>query len=238
MIWDDLPTFDMTGVKPFYDDQAASARNQAVALTEDLRHSRVATKHEQLHMLHVANAAKHLGRLPAAGETFHCIMRGNYNGWDLVPAILRLAAPATIARLHVATLGFNQRNAGELIQLLDAGSIGRVAFICSCYYRTVEADVFDFLHAELARRGHCVVAIRSHAKILLFEMSDGAAYVLESSANLRSCRNIEQFTLTHDAALLQFHRSWMAQIIQEVLCEEGNPNQHPSSRSKRASPRG
>jgi predicted amidophosphoribosyltransferase len=164
-------------------------------------------------MLQVANAAKHLERLPESGESFHCIMRGNYNGWDLVPAVLRLANPATIETLYIATLGFNRQNAEELLSLVDAGSIRRVRFICSCYYRSVEPAVFDFLHASLTRNGHRAVAIRSHAKILLFEMTNGAAYVIESSANLRSCRNIEQFCMTHDAELLRFHREWMDEVI-------------------------
>lgn len=45
--------------------------------------------------------------------------------------------------------------------------------------------------AELVRRGHRCVAVRSHAKILLFEMSDGRSFAWESSANLRSCKNVE-----------------------------------------------
>ena len=44
--------------------------------------------------------------------------------WDFVPAVLRLAAPATIRVLNVSELGFSSRNATELIALIDAGRFG------------------------------------------------------------------------------------------------------------------
>jgi hypothetical protein len=48
-------------------------------------------------------------------------------------------------------------------------------------------------------------------------MLDASHYVIESSANLRSCRNIEQFTMTNDRELLTFHRSWMETVIDDAL---------------------
>jgi hypothetical protein len=36
----------------------------------------------------------------------------------------------------------------------------------------------------------------NHSKIILFDMGDHA-YAVESSANLRSCNNLEQFSLTN-----------------------------------------
>ena len=55
----------------------------------------------------------------------------------------------------------------------------------------------------------------THAKVVLMETSTGGAYVVESSANLRSCASIEQITLTNDAALLAFHRYWINEILTE-----------------------
>ncbi len=223
MAWDDgIKSFDLETVPNFYEGAAADARSAKAGLDADLKIARVSERRQLLHMLDVANAAKHLERIPDQAETFHCIMRGNYyNGWDLVPALLKLAAPRTIATLHVATLGFNQQNAFELLRLFDEGQIGRVEFICSVYFRDMTSDVWSYLHAELSRRKQHAVAIRSHAKILLLELSDGTALVVESSANLRSCHNIEQFTLTHDRDVLEFHRQWMDQLIREAINAKG-----------------
>ena len=217
---DSLPVFDLETVPAFYASAAADARNAAVELPANLRLPRQSLKREMLHLLNVANAARHLVRLPEMGETIHAIMRGNYHAWDLVPAVLRLAAPATIEYLGVATLGFNRQNAAELVELLDAGQVGRVDFICSCYFRSTSGDEFAFLHSQLTARKQRVVAIRSHAKILLFELSDGRRLVIESSANLRSCSNLEQFALTHDAELLAFHKSWIRTLIDKATNDE------------------
>ncbi len=183
------------------------------ALPHDISFRREAVKHRTRHLLQVANAAKHLRELPAAGESLHCVMRGNYNAWDLVPATLRLAAPATIAALHVATLGFNGRNAVELCELLDAGAVGSATFLCSHYFEKTTPDVFGYLAAELARRDQRILAMRSHAKIILMRLSDGRHYTIEGSANLRSCRNIEQFCMTNDRGLMEFHRTWIEQMF-------------------------
>ncbi len=208
-----LQTFDTTKLGTIFPAAADAGRNAEIGLSEGKRIARGGTSRQFLHMLHVANAAKQLERLPESGESLHCIMRGNFNGWDLVPAVLQLAQPATIRTLHIATLGFNERNAHELVELLDAGQIGRVWFICSCYFRSTTPDVWDFVYAELKSRGSRAVAIRSHAKILGFELSDGRALTVESSANLRSCHNIEQFTMTNAPELLRFHQSWMDEVI-------------------------
>jgi hypothetical protein len=74
-------------------------------------------------------------------------------------------------------------------------------------------EIYANLHQELTRRGHRCAAIRSHAKIMLFELTDGRCLTWESSANLRSCRNVEQAVFTNDKDLLRFHRNWMSEAM-------------------------
>ena len=184
-----------------------------ITIGENLSYRRTATNRELLHMLHIENAAKHLERLPDEGESIHAIMRGNFNGWDLVPAVLRLAAPATIEELLVCTLGFNKSNTVELLALLDAGRIGSVTFIASIYFEAKNKPEWDFLRTELRRRGQRCLAPRNHAKLLCMRLSDERHIVVESSANLRSCRNIEQFVMTHDRGLFEFHKAWISALV-------------------------
>jgi hypothetical protein len=147
---EDLKTLDLDGVKPFYPSASAGMVTSAVGLREDRKLVRKSTRREFIHALHVANAAKTLERLPGPGESFHVAMAGNFNAWDLVPAVLRIAA------------------------------------------------------------------LRSHAKLLLFELTDGRKITVESSANLRSCRNVEQFSMTNDPALLSFHAGWIDELLTEA----------------------
>jgi hypothetical protein len=174
---------------------------------------RASGKRQTIHALNVSNAARELDRLPAVDESIHVVMRGNFHGWDVVPAVLRLATPATIATLIVATLGFNRQNAAELLDLIDAARIGRVAFLCSVYFQRSCPAEFGILAAGLQQRGQRITAARSHAKVIGFDLSDGRKIVVESSANLRSCRNIEQFCMTQSADLYHFHARWIGEVI-------------------------
>ena len=213
-----IAQLEVLDAQPLFPSEADATRDATIGIDVDLKHVSRPERRRMMHMLNVANAAKALDRLPDQGETFHVVMRGNYHGWDLVPAVLALAAPATISELNVCTLGFSASNAHELVGLIDAGQIGRCSFICSVYYKSMTdgQPVFDALAQALTSRGHTIAAIRCHAKILLMELSDGRCLVVESSANLRSCRNIEQFSMTHDEGLLAFHRQWMIGLLKDA----------------------
>src|SRR5262245_61962979 len=216
--WDaTLKSLNLTDMQMLYDasPEAARARNVAIGLPTDLKHERRAAKGRTLNLLHVANAAKHLERLPVPGEAFHVITKGNYSQWDLVPAVLQLAGEK-IVELNMATLGFSRSNIEALAGLLDSGAIGSCSFICSAFFRSVDRDAFDFMHAALSSRGQRVASIRSHAKIPLFQLADGRNIVVESSANLRSCHNVEQFCMIHDRELLAFHKQWMDTLLKGV----------------------
>ena len=209
-----IAQLEVLDAQPLFPSEADATRDATIGIDVDLKHVSRPERRRMMHMLNVANAAKALDRLPDQGETFHVVMRGNYHGWDLVPAVLRLAAPATIRELNIATLGFSASNSSELIRLLDSGQVGRCSFICSVYYRSMKdgAPVYDALAQALTSRGHQICAIRSHCKIIAMEMDGGDCYVIESSANLRSCRNLEQFTMSNDRALLEFHRGWQTTL--------------------------
>lgn len=157
-----------------------------------------------------------LNGLPAAGETWHVLMPGAYDSFDLIDAMLEHAAPATIEALHLASLGFNARNAKRLLKMMDADQVGRCTLTVCVYYEAEhnERDTCYLLAQELPRRGGWYVATRSHCKIIAARFTDGRCYVIESSANLRSCRNLEQFTITHDAALFDFHRVWLQEVYE------------------------
>lgn len=83
----------------------------------------------------------------------------------------------------------------------------------------MDADLFGYIAAGLRERGQRCAVLRSHAKLLLFEMTNGTAYVWESSANLRSCRNAETFVLSQSKELLDFHAAWLEELIHKADTE-------------------
>jgi len=212
-----LEEFDCDELETVFEDNSSRAGSELslsaqIMLDSGITHSTNPTKRDYLHALHVANAAKQIREIPDAGGTLHAIMRGDFNAWDLMPALLTLANPSVCESLYIATLSFNARNLAELVQLFDRRKILAVAFICSVFFEDMTGKLYDALHYQLVKRKQRCIAVRSHAKVFLLQLSDGRHLTIESSANLRSCNNIEQFTLTNDRSLWEFHRNWMEEL--------------------------
>ena len=196
-----------------YDDQPTFGAEDTevdtqIRLNGDRRMVRTPTR--RLYVDYRANpdAYRHLDPLPARGETLHGIISGKYALWELIPAVIeRMGQP--IAELTIATLSFNRQNAADILSMLDDGHIRKMSMLISYYFKSTSRPVYDSLIPQLRERGQKVLAMRTHCKILLAKMADATTYVVESSANLRSSVNIEQFTMTADDELYQFHFDWM-----------------------------
>jgi hypothetical protein len=158
----------------------------------------------------VPNAVGLIRPLPAPHETVHAIMGGDFAAWDLVPAIIELAQK-TAAELWVATLGFNARNSYHLATLIAEGTIGRATVLCSDYFAKADAPTFREAKSRLESVGSTLTSTRNHAKILALDMG-ADCYVVEGSANLRSCNNLEQITISNSRHLLEFHAGWIRKV--------------------------
>jgi hypothetical protein len=102
----------------------------------------------------------------------------------------------------------------------DAGQIGDVRLLCSHYFKGTSKDIYFHAVGEFAKRpGMEFLSIRTHAKIALLALANGRRLTIESSANLRSCKNIEQATLFAGDDLYHFHRTWIDSLF---LAARGN----------------
>lgn len=174
---------------------------------------RRSAKRSFAHALQASRARDLLRDLPAAGESVHGVQRGNFNFWDIVPAVLELQGePAK--RLTIATLGFSRENLDALLELLDSGAVAAASLVASVFHQAHNQADCAFARAELAARGSAFKATRSHAKVICLDFQKDA-YTLEGSANLRSCRMVEQFCISNDRELLDFHCGWIGELADE-----------------------
>lgn len=178
------------------------------------------------------NAVWHLVKLPEPGESYHFVMDGRYQPCDLIPATARLASPAIISRLTITTLSYNIENIDSLCMGIDQGKIGEVLLVPSCYFSEIEKPLYQQTVAALESRGSRCVPGYVHSKLMLCEMSDGSCYSYEGSGNLRSAKSIEQFVLTNDRALLEFHRSWLETYLNERTTYGRRKRVRKTSKSK------
>ncbi|MCE9552621.1 MAG: hypothetical protein K8T91_04485 [Planctomycetes bacterium] len=217
----DIPTLDVAEVPPM-DGCAPDVLTIEAELSEvphldgDEHAETEDTERECIDARRVASARECMGgRLPNERQAIHAVISGRHSLFDMLPAVLELAAPATIAELHIATLGFSKQNVAALCAMLDAGTIGRLVLICSHYFAGTSTTIHEYATQELATRQDKAVflSIRNHAKLLLIRLTDGRAITIESSANLRSCKNIEIATVIGSPAVYEFHAGWMAKLI-------------------------
>lgn len=186
---------------------------EAVGVGTRTRMARKSRGRELKDFSRVKNATELIRPLPRPGWSIHAIMGGDFNAWDLVPAIHKLLNCA-IAEIYITTLGFNLSNNQELCEMLDAGAVKKASMLCSDYLRDASRDLFDTAKARLADRGMRLVSVRNHSKIILVA-PDGRndRYVVEMSSNLRSCNNIERIVLTNDPRLYEFHKRWIERAM-------------------------
>jgi len=158
-------------------------------------------------------AVEALERLPDSGEYVHIVTGQEFRGLDLLPAMLRLAKAKRYDSLTLTTLGFSRDNLAELARMIQAGQIppARLTVLCSDFFRRADREIWR-TGAEQARRlGYGFRSTRNHTKLILAAIGR-KHYVTESSANLRSCANLEQFTITQSRTLFDFHQQWIAQV--------------------------
>jgi hypothetical protein len=210
-MFDELKKIDLAGMHVM--NPKAAAKAKAVDATKGLDADQILRskyqKHEQDFLVRNRKAKALLERIPEAGEVYTVLMSGSFDGFDFVKAILDLAAPATIEELYVATLGFSEDNAGQLMMMLDKKQIGKVWFVASCYMRDKHGSKFKNLHDALEKRGHPVRATRNHAKVIAIKLSDGRKISVDGSLNLCSCRNVEQAHVWHDPQLFDFYSAYI-----------------------------
>lgn len=174
------------------------------------------------------SAREALGELPGTGEAVHVLISGRFSLWDTVPAILE-TVPGAVEWLHVATLGFSRRNVEGMAALLDAGRVKRLRLLASHYFKGTSPHIYQHCANVLGERaGAEFLSSRTHCKILLLRFESGRTFALESSANLRSCKNIEQLTIFGSPALWEFHRGWIDELFagaKHVNCYAGGAEQ-------------
>lgn len=147
--------------------------------------------------------------LPEEGESVHIIANGKYDFFLYVPHLLGLlAAPAAG---WFSTWTMNRGNVLELLELYDHGRLSSVLMLTGLYFKRRESAVYATLLEGLHARGQRYLACKNHAKLILLDAGE-VALVVEGSANFTANPRVEQYVLTRDRDLLEFHRGWMEEM--------------------------
>ena len=158
-------------------------------------------------------ATEALTALPGPLEYLHMVTGAEFSGFDLLPAMLALSKADSFEALTLTTLGFSKRNLEALDAMMEAGKLkaGSLRILCSDFFRRSDREIWQIGRLQADRRGYGFRSTRNHTKLILGAIA-GKSYVVESSANLRSCANLEQFTMTQSKDLFDFHAGWIETV--------------------------
>jgi hypothetical protein len=209
---DKLTAFEMGDLQSVFGDVV---RMDAVKLDNEVSF-RTCAKHTAMDATRVKRAREVLDRLPEPNESIHVILSGNFRNSDFIDAILQMTAPVVAEELWLATLGLDRHTANLLLRLIDGGQIGRCHLVACVYFESHDRALWGWIVSELEKRGSRAMAARNHCKLQLYGLSDGKRYVMETSANLRSCHMSEQACLMQDAGLYDFHRGWIDSLFDKA----------------------
>ena len=149
--------------------------------------------------------------LPAPGEAHHIITHGKFDFYDALPRVLELGEMQN-ATVTAATWCCNRRCALDLIDRIESGQIGSMKLIVGLYLKRREQAVFSTLATGLAKHGQKLLATECHAKIFTIQHENNFI-TIEGSANWTSNPRIEQFTVSNDRGLHDFHSRWIDDAI-------------------------
>lgn len=157
-------------------------------------------------------AAALVTRLPAKGETLHFLMDGNFTLANVITVIQSLIGEP--CRLTICTLGLNDDTTDMLAAMLRDGRLAELRLAFSSYFRASDPDTAAHAVKTLTEQGATVAVERLHAKLQLYRPARGRdRYVLETSANLRSCQCVEIAAITNDSGLFRWHDQWLTQFF-------------------------
>lgn len=211
---EELPTMDLEGLRPVFDELAGLDKDVNREFGPARRHVTRTDRQVLKDARQLTNAIADIGDLPQPGQVVHLMTAKRFALFNVIEAVLAIRAPAKIKYLAIATLGFSTANVEALAAMLDDKRVERLDFVFSVFFKSLEKANCERLTVELGKRGARIIALLQHSKILIIQI-DGQNYVVESSANLRSCASLEQSAIYNDSALAKFHRSWIDSLFAE-----------------------
>lgn len=161
-----------------------------------------------------AKLAKDIGPAIIAGERIDALVSGNFIFGDFLEA-LAVAERLKIQRMTITTLSFGQENIDSLHNLIKWGALDRLDIIVSDYFYSHNRDALAYAREKLDINDSFQIAVAGvHTKTILME-ARGRKIVMTGSANLRSSRSIEVFTVETNPELYDFHLEWQEKILAE-----------------------
>lgn len=158
--------------------------------------------------------AKDLGQNVLDGERIHSVVSGNFIFGDFFEA-LAVNYNLLIDDITLSTLSLGKDNVDSFNNLLAGDYLKSLNIIVSDYFWSHNRQNAPYIYNKLDIGNMFQLAVAgTHTKIALMRIG-GKKIVIKGSANLRSSRCVEEFTVETCAELYDFHKEWHDEILKD-----------------------
>jgi len=156
---------------------------------------------------------------PERGMRVHSVISDNFIFSHFIRSFL-MDNNIKAKRMVISTLSMSQECIEALKDVCDLGYCDKLDLIVSAYFYAHERQalipyIYEALDHEDAKCDFQLAVAGTHCKTVLIETVGGAKIVIHGSANLRSSRSLEQFSIEENPDLHDFHLEYSEAILQE-----------------------
>lgn len=148
-----------------------------------------------------------------AGERVDAIVSGNFIFGDFLEAFA-VETNSYVDDLTLSTLSVSKDNVDSLHNLMAGDYLGALGIIVSDYWYSHNRVNVQYIYDQLDISDRFQLAVAgTHTKITLMRIGD-RKIVMHGSANLRSSRSVENFTIETSAEAYDFHFAWHRSLLE------------------------
>lgn len=162
---------------------------------------------------HAKDFAMQCGPKILGGQRIDALVSGNFIFGDFLEAF-SVEANIHIDDLTLSTLAVSQDNVDSLRNMMQGGYLNRLNIIVSDYFWSHNRHNAGYIYKALDTGDRFQLAVAgTHTKIALLSY-EGKKLVIHGSANMRSSRSVETFTVETNPDLYDFHMEWKLRILE------------------------
>lgn len=152
------------------------------------------------------------GGLPGQGESYRVISNG---GFDCVHYLdYFMEQLGDLDSLLIATWIINRENAKQIFDYFDNGRIKSGTLVLSNRTRQLRKQDWGYIIEGFKDRKWKIRIPNTHAKLFCASNEAKQYYLtVEGSGNWNENKRIENYTITNDKDLFDFHKNWIDEIV-------------------------
>lgn len=150
-----------------------------------------------------------------AGDRVSAVIGGDFIFGDFIEAFL-VKNNLLAKSITISTLSISADNVDSLKNLIDGDYVENLNMIVSGYFWANNRQNMPYVFDNLDVDDKFQLAVADiHTKIVLIELESGQKIVINGSANFRSTKCIEEFSIETSKEIYDFHKEWHDSIIED-----------------------